>query len=76
MPFKIMPSGKKFTLKNMTTGKRVNVMYNSKDSAAGAGKRFIEYREKVPAVYSPRLSTVVPVKKSKTVAKTRRRGRY
>jgi len=77
MPFKIMPIGKKFMLKNMTTGKRVDVKYNSKDTAAGAGKRFIAYREKVPAVYNPRLSTVVPVAaKARAKARPRRRGRY
>jgi len=74
MPFKIMPIGKKFMLKNMTTGKRVDVRYKSKDSAAGAGKRFIAYREKVPALYNPRLSTVVPVKKKKVTTRPRRRG--
>lgn len=75
MPFKIMPIGKKFMLKNMNTGKRVDVRYNSKNSAAGAGRRFIAYRERVPAVYNPRLSTVVPVKKKKKVAtRPRRRG--
>jgi len=69
MPFKIKPVGSSFMLTNMTTGKPVKVKYNSKDTAAAAGKRFIEYREKVPAVYHPRLSTVVPVRR-------KQRGRY
>ena len=65
MPFAIVPSGNKFLLKNMTTGKRVNVKYKSKESAAGAGKRFIAYREKVPSVYNPRTLTIVPMKRRK-----------
>ena len=72
MPFKIKQVGNSYTLTNKTTGKPVRVKYKSKDTAAAAGKRFIEYREKVPAVYNRRLSTVVPVKK----APRRRRGRY
>lgn len=63
MPFKIKKVGNTFMLTNMNTGKPVKVKYKSKDSAAAAGKQFIEYREKVPAVYHPRLSTVVPVRR-------------
>lgn len=65
MPYRIIPEGGHFRLRNMHTGKTVPVKYKSKASSIGAARRFIMYREKVPSIVRPRLMEVLPKKKKK-----------